>query len=947
MRDVRLPGLIIVFSLFFSLILSETIFSQWFYFGRNKVQYNDFQWQILKTKHFDIYYYPEMEELAEQGAFFAEESFKYLENKFNHTINRRIPLIFYSSHLHFQQTNVIPNFIPEGVGGFFEFIKGRVVIPCDGNLNSFKKVIRHELVHVFMHSKVYFANKEHSKIDATYPPLWFTEGLAELWSTEWDAQAEMVIKDAVLNDYLVPLSKIYAISGTYTMYKEGQAILTYISKFYGEEKILLLMENIWKYKNFQQVFQETVGKNYKQFDKEWTYYLKKRYFPKLKNNDFSTMVSQTIVKGGYNFKPAYYKGEVHDFVAYVGNKTGYTNIYITDPAPLGSGRKKTKTIIKGERSSDFEAFHLFSSKIDVGINGFLAFSSKSGHNDALYVYDLKKHAIVRKYQWNDIVGIASPSFSPDGQSVVFSGLGFNGRRDIYYLRSFDEKLIRLTNDIYDDKAPCFSPDGKNIVFSSDRTTFGNDWNYNLFVMNLETYMIHYITSGPYQDNSPVWSPDGNHIAFTSDRDTSLNIWIADVSKVGIWEPNTYLNIPVKRITRFANAAFDPEWMGDDALLFSVYEDKEFQIRSLLNIKERYTESEDLDQNKSIASRTIWKPGRLSGDKETTKIEYRKKYQLDIAQASVSNDQFWGTTGGAVFAFSDLLGDDQYYFMIYNNARSRSEILQSFNLAVTKVSLGKRTNYAYGVYRLAGQYFNFKDDIFYEQLAGGFFTIGYPFSQFKRIEFSTSLTYSDKEFLGGRRRYAMLTSNAISLVHDNALWSYTGPIEGSRYKISVGNTYDFRWSRVNYWTFLLDYRRYFRLHPSITYAVRLLTVLNDGKETRWFYLGGSWDMRGYSRFSIRGEKIAFVSQEIRFPFLNYIGLQFPFGLMGFRSIKGALFVDAGNAWNERWRGLLGSYGFGLRMNMWGLLVLRLDFGKRTDFEKYHSDWFTQFFFGWDF
>ncbi|MFQ5583206.1 MAG: hypothetical protein ACE5GL_02070, partial [Calditrichia bacterium] len=584
---------------------------------------------------------------------------------------------------------------------------------------------------------------------------------------------------------------------------------------------------------------------------------------------------------------------------------------------------------------------------DISSNGFLAFSSKSGHNDALYIYDLKKRKIVRKYQWDDIVGISSPSFSADGQSVVFSGLGFNGRRDLYYLRSFDEKLIQLTNDIYDDKAPTFSPDGKNIVFSSDRTTFGEDWCYNLFVLNLDTYMIYYVTSGKFKDNSPVWSPDGKYIAFTSDRDTSLNIWVADVSKIETWGANSYRDIPVKRITRFANAAFDPEWMGDDALLFSVYEENSFQIRALPKVKERFLESKDLEKNTTLARQTMWKPGRLSGNKEIKKLRYRNRYQLDIAQATVSNDQFWGTTGGAVFAFSDLLGNDQYYFMIYNNARTRSEILQSFNLALTKVSLRKRTNYAYGFFRLSGQYFNFKDNIFFEQRTGGFFTLSYPFSQFKRIEFSTSLIYSDKEFLGDLRRIAWLTSNSISLVHDNSLWSYTGPVEGSRYKISIGNTYDFRWSRVNYWTFLLDYRHYFRIAPSVTYAVRFLSLLNDGKETRWFYLGGSWDMRGYSRFAIRGEKILFMSHEIRFPFLKYMALQFPFGLMGFRSIRGALFVDAGNGWIKRWPGLIGSYGFGFRLNMWGFLVLRLDFGKRTDFKSYSSDWFTQFFFGWDF
>ena len=43
------------------------------YFGRNKIQYEAFDWHILKTEHFDVYYYPEAQTLAEHGAHFAEE----------------------------------------------------------------------------------------------------------------------------------------------------------------------------------------------------------------------------------------------------------------------------------------------------------------------------------------------------------------------------------------------------------------------------------------------------------------------------------------------------------------------------------------------------------------------------------------------------------------------------------------------------------------------------------------------------------------------------------------------------------------------------------------------------------------------------------------------------------------------------------------------------------
>jgi len=186
----------VLFVLLFSIFQNAN--AQSFYFGRNKIQYTDFKWQVLKTPHFNIYYYPEMQDAAEKGAAFAEESFKVLEEKFNHSVIRRIPLIFYSTHQHFEQTNILPGFIPEGVGGFFEYMKGRVVIPANGDIYSFKRVIRHELVHVFTHSKLLNASRKRNMLGGTGVPLWFTEGIAEYWSGSWDSLGEMMLKDAVL-----------------------------------------------------------------------------------------------------------------------------------------------------------------------------------------------------------------------------------------------------------------------------------------------------------------------------------------------------------------------------------------------------------------------------------------------------------------------------------------------------------------------------------------------------------------------------------------------------------------------------------------------------------------------------------------------------------------------------------------------------------------------------
>lgn len=118
-------------ALLFILLNVRTSQAQFVDFGRNKVQYSDFKWNTLTTEHFTIYYYEGAKDLAEQGAFFAEESYTLLQQKFKHSLNGRVPLIFYSSPLHFKQTNTTPGFVPDGVGGFFEFIKGRVVIPFE------------------------------------------------------------------------------------------------------------------------------------------------------------------------------------------------------------------------------------------------------------------------------------------------------------------------------------------------------------------------------------------------------------------------------------------------------------------------------------------------------------------------------------------------------------------------------------------------------------------------------------------------------------------------------------------------------------------------------------------------------------------------------------------------------------------------------------------------
>lgn len=930
---------------FFCIVFTSLASAQFFYFGRNKVQYTDFEWHVLKTEHFDIYYYPEMKDLAERGAFFAEESYRVLEEKFNHSVLNRIPLIFYSSHLHFQQTNITPGFIPEGVGGFFEFLKGRVVIPYMGSMWDFQRVIRHELVHVFMYSKINQVLKNHRKTQDRLPPLWFVEGLAEYWSTpkaQEDVQAEMVMRDAVVSNYLVPLDDIDRIYGSFLMYKEGQSILQFIGERYGEEKILLLMENFWRSTNFEEVFKFTIGKTYKEFDEEWIYAMKKKYYPVLATSDQPSSVSAPLIKDGFNSKPVFYKREGQGEIYFIGNHQGYTNIY---RLKLGQPKAKPTVVIEGERTDEFEAFHLFQSKIDISKDGILVFVTKSGETDVLHLYNVKSEKIIQTYRFKDLVVIGSPSWSPDGKKIVFPSVDKSGNSDLYIWDLEKEMLTRLMNDIYDDRDPAWSPTGERIVFSSDRSKYGECGKYNLFEYNVNDGTIRYITYDNQNFYAPAWSQDGKTLVFTVDVDGARNIWMLKVDDSGGFSP------VMKKITYFTTAAFDPVW-ADSSLVFVAFENFQFQIRFIDKAYAIYDSSTIIRRVDGVPLEKPWTPKSFAGSSDTKTFRYRGDYSLDFAQSQIATDPVFGTAGGGFITLSDLLGNEQYYFLVYNTAQSQDEILSSFNIAISRISLQQQANYAYGIFRFSGRRYDLTDpDLFFrERVFGGYFVLSYPISKFRRIETMTSLSNSSKEIIEGiTERQALFLSNSVSFTHDNSLWSLSGPIDGSRFKVTLAYTTDIQYSNANYYSFIFDYRHYFRVAKRSAYATRVWFFYNEGQEARRFFMGGSWDLRGYPRLSIRGKKLWLNSHELRFPFLDKLAVQFPFGGVSFVGIRGAVFFDAGGAWDEVYRETLGSIGAGVRLNIGGILVLRYDIGKRLEnnFRSLQHDLFQQFFFGWDF
>jgi len=907
--------------------------AQSFAFGKNKVHYNTFQWLTLRGDHVEIFYYPDEEPLARAALALAEDSYQDLKGKFQHEVAKSIPLIVYSSHQHFEQTNVSPYFLPEGVQGFTEFAKGRVVLPYTGSYAEFKHVIHHELVHVFQLSILEEVYKKHRKAQYIVPPLWFSEGLAEYWSTKWDAQGTMVVSDMVLEDRLPQISELWRYNGTFAVYKLGQSLCEYIGQTYGDDALRRLYTEIYRDDRFEKVLQRVTGVPARRLSEDWIYGLKRKYFPEVKDRMTLALAGEErATSEGVNLKPVaapdttQFGGCRYFFIS---ARSGYTNIY----SASWKGREHdVKSVVRGQRAAQFESFHPFQSRIDVSRKGEMAFVSKWNERDALFIYDVaQKKVLVREYL-DDLIALSSPAWNREGTKIAISGFKPSGQTDLYVFDRETKALTRLTNDYYTDLDPTWSPDGKTICFASDRTSFGVDGHQNLFLIDVETLAIRYLTCGPWTDQTPTWSPDGGRIAFASERAGTYDLYAVDVNGAG------------GRFKRLLGSAMDPTWLpGGKSVLFTGFRRGGFGIYQMA-VPDTLVDPFALQLADAPAS---WRWDDTLARSKQTPAPYAPRYGLDLVQGGIAVEPTENVGEGLQGAVSDLLGNRLFYFQLGNTAQSTNEILSRMNGGAWFINLQHRWNFGIGAFHTAGDYQDAIGDQYFERRAGGSILASYPFSRFSRIEGTAQAYYDEKERGGGLTRHGFLTTHSISLVRDNTLWFPTGPRDGGRYNLTGALTTNWNKGQTENVLASADFRRYLRTSQWTTIALRLQGRVSSGADPQRFAMGGSYSLRGYGRRSIYGTRMYLANAEYRFPLFDRLVLG-P-GTLELPGIEGAVFADAGNAWEkfERFPRPKGSFGLGLRMSLGGYFVLRYDLARQTDFQSIKPGWEREFYVGFDY
>ena len=665
------------------------------YFGQTQVQYDRFDWRVIETEHFLVYYYPEIRAAAMDAARMAERAYARLSRVLDHQFREKKPLMLFASRTDFGQNNVTGD-LGEGTGGVTEALRHRMLLNFTGDYKSFEHVLTHELVHAFQYD-VFARGKAGSglqNLQQNLPPLWFAEGMAEYLSLGPSTTfTNSWMRDAALHGRLPTVEQMTDYPERFFPYRFGHAFWTYVGNRWGDEVIGQIM-NAVPAVGVERAFRRELGVTLEDLGEEWKETLQQTHLPGIAQLERPRRFAQSLLtkrrSGGEIFlAPALSPDGKH--IAFLSNGSFargevFIDLWLGD-AETG---KRIKRLVKSTFNPDFEELRLLYSQSTFSPDGrTLAFTAQSEGRDVLYLLDVRKRETVRKFEL-DLEGITGPTFSPDGHRIVFSG-NRGGITDLFVVNTDGTGLRQLTDDKFGDLQPQWSPDGRRVAFATDRGPGANldllrfpDW--RIATYDMETGAIEVLPNQAGLNTNPQWAPDGKSIAFVSDRSGIANVFLYE------FDTNEHFQLTNVTGTISAFTEYSPtiSWArGADRLAFTYYDGGDYTIwqtnnpRSLKKLPYRDADipavasadsaaaSSAPDSAAAAATELVRPPVSIaalldSADlalPDTTKFteyDYRVRFQPDyVARPSIgyAPDNYGRNVfGGTTIILSDMLGN---------------------------------------------------------------------------------------------------------------------------------------------------------------------------------------------------------------------------------------------------------------------------------------------------
>ena len=542
------------------------------YFGKNKVQYDTFNFQTLETEHFVFYFYPVEERAVRDAARMAERWYDRHTEVFLHRFDERKPIIFYANDADFQQTNVTQAPLGPGTGGFTEPLRERVVMPLTPTYGETSHVLGHELVHSFQYDLA--LNADSLGIRLQNLPTWLIEGMAEYLSVgRQDTHTAMWMRDAVRREDM-PSFKDLANPREYFPYRYGQAYLAYIGGKYGDQSVTDLFKRGGQV-GLDSAYVELFSVSPDSLTTEWAQATRDAYLPLMEGRTPPDSAGQKVLApetngGRVNISPSL--SPDGRYVAFISERELFSfNLYVAD-ARTG---EVIAELDRAGTTGHFNALRFISSAGTWSPDGRrLAFVSYENGDNQITIWNVLEEDIERSFSVKGVTSMKNPAWSPDGKKLVFTGTD-GGISDLYVLDLETKSVRQLTNDRYADLQPTWAPDGETIAFTTDRAetdfeTLNPSSNMDLGLVDVSSGEV--TVREPFGDalhHNPQFSPDGQSLYFISDQDGFKDIYHMALSS-GERFRVTRLKTGVSGITALSPAFSVARQSGD--LMLSVYAD---------------------------------------------------------------------------------------------------------------------------------------------------------------------------------------------------------------------------------------------------------------------------------------------------------------------------------------------------------------------------------------
>jgi len=460
-KEIRL---ILLTAVFFSLKTNAQVNTV--EFGKNRVQYQKFNWKFYQTENFNTYFSQDGLALGKYVAQVAEEELSGIEEFVEYGLQRRANIVVYNNFDEFQQSNIGLGIDWQNTGGITKLVNNKIVLFFDGNHDNLKRQVRQGIAKVLVDNVLFgddlgeFAANQ-ALLDL---PQWLTDGYIAYAGENWSAQLDDDLKSALL-------------SGRYNNFYQ-----------FAHEKSLLAGHGFWrwfgdKYGKNKTTYMLYLARIYRNLNAACNRVTKKKKFKTLLT-EFMTEESQKYLKDirGRRVAP---KGQLavteyikkKDFIRFNANPVPRNMSYAVVEFKQGKyyvilneNFVNRKVLLKfGARSREDEKNPNYPIMAWDGKGTRLAVLYWEEGKIKLFVYDIVNRVKISKTTLTQFSQVEDMKYMLDANTLLFSAVK-SGQTDIFVYKIDKGTVEQITNDIYDDLDASFVafPNKTGIIFSSNR-----------------------------------------------------------------------------------------------------------------------------------------------------------------------------------------------------------------------------------------------------------------------------------------------------------------------------------------------------------------------------------------------------------------------------------------------------------------------------------------------